>query len=70
MAGPLERHRLKDDETLRVPPPVKQSPQLPHQDAEITPPHLPVQRFVALRWHYCEVTPPPLPLPIFRYPAV
>ena len=26
MAGPLEHHRLKDDETLRVPPPVAHPP--------------------------------------------
>ena len=28
MAGPLERHRLKEDEMLQVPPPVAHPPQL------------------------------------------
>ena len=69
MTGPLERHRLKDDETLRVPPPVAHTPQLPHQGVDVEPPHLPVRRFVASLWHDCEVTPPPLPRPVFRDPA-
>ena len=70
MAGPLEGRHLKDIETLQVPPPVKHPPQIPHQDDDITPPHLPARRFVASRCHDREVTPPPLPRPVFCNPAV
>ena len=49
MVGPLERHRLKDNETLGVPSPVTHSPQLLHQGVHVSPPHLPARRFVALR---------------------
>ena len=64
MAGPLERHRLKDDEALRVSSPVQHPPQLPHQDVDRAPPHLPNQRLVASRWRDREVTPLSLPFPI------
>ena len=70
VAGPLERHRLKDDETLRVPPPVVHPPQLLHQGVYVSLPHLPARRFIAPQWHDREVTPPPLPLPVIRYPTV
>ena len=59
MAGPMERPRLKDDETLVFPPPVAHPPQLLHQDVYVSPPHLPAQRFVAPQWHDRKVTPPP-----------
>ena len=51
MAGPLECHRLKDDEALRVPPPVQHPPQLPHQDVDKTPPNLPTRRLVVIFIH-------------------
>ena len=70
MAGPLERHRLKDYETLRVTPPVAHPPQILHQGVYVSPPHLPARRFVASQWNDREVTPPPLALPFIRYPAV
>ena len=70
MAGPLERHCLKDNEMLRAPTPVKHPPQLPRQDVDIPPPYLPARRFVALLWHDREVTLPPLPRPVFCNPSV
>ena len=70
MAGPLERHHLKDDKTTRVPPSVAHPLQLPHQGVDVPPPHLPARRFVASRWHDRKVMPPPLPRPVIRDPAV
>ena len=70
MAGSLERHRLKDDEALQVPPPVKHPPQIPYQDVEKTSPHLPAWRLVATRWRDREVTSPSMPRLIFCDPAV
>ena len=64
MAGPLECHRMKGNETLRVPPPVAHPPQLLYQGVYVSPPHLPARRFVASRWHDREVKPPPLTLPV------
>ena len=61
MAGPLERQRLKDDETLRVPPPVTDPPQFSHQCVYEAPPNLPDRFFVSALWHDREVTPPSLP---------
>ena len=61
MAGSLERHRLKDDELLRVPAPVTDPPKFEGQCIDIPPPHLPTGSIVLAWWHDRKVTPPPLP---------
>ena len=70
MVGPLKRHRLKDNEALRVTPPVQHLPQLPHQYVDKTPTHLPAWSLLALRWRDREFTPKILARPIICDPVV
>ena len=70
MTGSLERHHLKDDETLQVPTPVTDPPQFFSQGVYVAPPNPPVWRIILAWWYDREVTPPPLPHPVLLHSSV
>ena len=65
MSGPLQYHRLEDDEPLRVPPSVTHRMQFFIQGTDKVSPYLPTWHVVATEWHDREVPSPTLSLPFF-----
>ena len=68
MAREFQNHFLKDDETLRVPPPLPHSLYFSDQHPHEAPPHLAPKTGVPPSWNQCEILPPHLPCCVVRYP--